>query len=289
VLLATMKLFTKTKARNEWNSTSILEFDSIEKCWESSSGTPRTIWNASTWKTLQQTYREIVGEEESTISLEEESGLTVPHEIKNTAVKGRGIYATANIKAGDLVWQPTQHAVFRKEIYFRRFLSTLSYDLACDVLMWAYVEKCDCLDDSDDDDECFAAVVELDEGSFMNSVSHDEVPHVGECDYDLTTLNQCSKGMDIEYALRDIEAGEEILTNYATFDIEDELDWFDNIFDNAWWWNDHDMSSIVISSNKTFVGGAESMKSPGSYAIVPFFLVSFLYYCKKPWQNILKI
>jgi len=210
------------------NITTLSNYIPITKCWESSLKV-RPIWEASEWRTMQEKYHEIVGEEESTISLEQDNGLVIPYEIRHTDDKGRAVFATSKIKAGDPVWYPVQHAVFRKEEDFRTFLSALSFDLACDVLMWAYVESCECL--YVPTPECYAATVELDEGSFMNTVSVGEVPNI-----DSNNIFNSTDEWAYYCAMRDIEPGEELVIDYKSFDEDDdELYWFADMMDEAWY------------------------------------------------------
>jgi len=204
----------------------------------------------------------IVGEEESTISLERDNGLVAPYEIKHTADKGRAVFATSKIKAGEPVWYPVQHAVFRKKEDFRTFLSALSFDLACDVLMWAYAESCDCL--YVPTPECYAATLELDEGSFLNTISVGQEPNIasnGE-------FNSTDGSWGFNFASRDIEPGEELVMDYKTFDEDGELDWFDEMVDEAW--HDgffEDDYATMVNKKKKFAWDDIIFNNP----IVPFY------------------
>jgi hypothetical protein len=117
------------------------------------------------------------------------------------------------VKRGDLVWDRSQHAQFVDEASFRRFLLSISYELACDVLQWAYIEE-------DDEDEAICAV-EFDDGVYVNNG--------GETS--LFVLN----GMGL-VALRDVEAGEEILINYdrSGFLSDNTTPWFYRLKRDAW-------------------------------------------------------
>ena len=229
------------------NTTTLSNDISITKCWESSLKI-RPIWDASDWHTMQEKYRLSVGEEESTISLDQDNGFVIPYEIKHTSDKGRAVFSTSKIKAGDPVWYPVQNAVFRKEEDFRTFLSALSFDLACDVLMWAYVESYDCL--YVPTPECYAAKLELDEGSYMNTISVGQVPNIGTN----TEFNSTDEwGFDC--AMRDIEPGEELVIDYKTFDEDDELDWFDEMVGEAWYDGILEDDYATMVRNKKFAWG----------------------------------
>jgi hypothetical protein len=89
------------------------------------------------------------------------------------------------------------------------FLQRLpSYNIQCDILLWAYATKLQrgCV-------EC-----ELDEASYFN---HGEHPHLVNINSDCRTA-------------RDIQKGEELLMNYNEFIAHKSLDWWDELRSTAW-------------------------------------------------------
>mmetsp|Transcript_37908 Transcript_37908/g.77356 ORF Transcript_37908/g.77356 Transcript_37908/m.77356 type:complete len:211 (-) Transcript_37908:252-884(-) len=186
----------------------------ITGCWELE--LPRPIWNQSTWDFLQNTYRDSVEEEWSSIPPGPEDSFQVPYEVRQSNGKGRGIYAREKVNKGQLVWLPTETAIFfaDQEEEFRYFLSELPYDLACDVIQWAYVFQ--------EEDDVFACGVDLGNGSFMNH---------GKAKDDMNVVSREDGGM---VASRDIEVGEEILADYTSFHEIGQLSWFDYLAKEAW-------------------------------------------------------
>jgi len=160
---------------------------------------PRPIHNESTWAYLRGVYVEIVGLEKSTLSADRSaSGFQVPFYVGWGPEVGRTVYAGADIQKGSVVLDAeVQNAQFQTGNDFRRFLAALPKDLACDVLMWAYVAEYDGL----------KIAVDLDEGSFLNSYDTPNA-QLGIIDGE-TTFSY--------YAIRDIHAGEEIMIEYGDF------------------------------------------------------------------------
>mmetsp|Transcript_14069 Transcript_14069/g.21966 ORF Transcript_14069/g.21966 Transcript_14069/m.21966 type:complete len:371 (-) Transcript_14069:83-1195(-) len=237
------------------------------------------IWGPSAYELLQSKYRQVVGEKLSSITKVTEdgdssrysskSGVLVPVEIRKSPGKGRGVHALTRIPKGTKVWDPQQHAIFYYEDDFLEFLSLLPFQLACDVLVWAYVEE-NCPEDPDtiaelekegfdeDEDECiFVVAVELDESSTFNSIAQinfhkkkiPQIPGLSSCkdlirqsQIDGTTtgvyddrVEQCNMKdpSDAYYAMRDIEAGQELLIDYGTMNEDEDLVWFEDLTDSA--------------------------------------------------------
>jgi hypothetical protein len=189
---------------------------------------------------MKEKYAQVVGQEESTIDLKVKSSFIPPWEVREAPGKGRGLFATSPIRKGDPLWDPSSHAVFQEEEHFVEFLDLVGYDLACEILQWAYTEPCD-EDDDSEEEGCFVVGVELGEGSLMNTVTDikGEVPNVGWCNVgavgvELQKLTGCDEGDDTTFALRDIAKGEEILSDYRQFDNDGALEWFDRLNEFAW-------------------------------------------------------
>jgi len=194
----------------------------VTRCGRGASKQP--ILDEDTWENLRNEYRRAVGANLSSISTDpKKSGMLVPYEVRKDPIKGRGLFLTENVKKGQIVWDKSQHAKFAKEISFYRFLSSISHDLACDVLQWAYV-----VEDPEYGPVC---AFELDDGTYMNNGGIN-------APFDFSG--------DGVVALRDVEAGEEIAVNYDVlkdgigFLNDYESPWFFKAKRNAWGYiNDH--------------------------------------------------
>eukprot|EP00978_Attheya_sp_CCMP212_P040152 scaffold216117_cov39-Attheya_sp.AAC.1 len=172
--------------------------------------TPFPIWDQETWEDVQDIYRRSVGVENSSLSPgPSTSGMYVPHAVRwFSEKKRRGVFLTERVRKGQLVWKPTHRATFVEESDFHRFLSSISYDMACDILsQWAYVVK--------DDDNGYACAIDLDSSIYMNDGGLN-APFI-------FTENGA-------FAVRDVDAGEQILLNYQGQDIPDgNVQWFSDL------------------------------------------------------------
>jgi len=179
---------------------------------------PRLIHDEATWKFIQDTYYETVSGPRHEYDADYtrryksidtiRSGFNVDIDVKDDGFRGRSIYAAEFIPKGTQVWKSFHLARFETPKELTLFLSRLNrYDLQCDSLLWAYVEK-----------NQGSVSLALDEGSFVNH---------GESDAVVNLDSDC-------YALRDIQVGEEMLENYSHFIGFHELVWFDRIRGNAW-------------------------------------------------------
>ena len=176
-------------------------------------GGPRPVHATSTWVLLRGVYYGIVGPKHATIEYTEVpadgNGFLVPVEVKHVPGKGRAVMAAEDIPEGTKIWDTTFTARFPSPVYFRRYLSTLPRDLACDVMIWAYVEDY-AWDDDDEDNVIPTLSVDLDEGTLLNT----ESPGTGEMK---------NMGNDDWRATRLILKGEELLVNYKDF--EKQFSW----------------------------------------------------------------
>lgn len=173
------------------------------------------IFSDEEFERAKEIYVQVVGEERSTISKTEKS-LHVPVTVKIVEGKGRGLFTTAPVKKGQLVWSRDELASFYNGQDFREFLKRIGKDLACGVLQWAWCQ------DISDGKGILSINVGLDPGSFMNQPDwyYDEDGeeqsdnlNVG-CVPEFYDPGDCVSNL---YALRDLEAEEEILVDYSTF------------------------------------------------------------------------
>jgi len=188
--------------------------------------TERPIHSQQKWKQAIDIFHAIVGDGHLDPL---KNGFSVGIEAKQTEGKGRGIYATHPIKNGELVWSSKRTAMFDDGDDYRHFLSVLDVDFACDVLQWAYVQD---VSDSDEHQELQISV-DLDEGCFCNDGGDGEPSSVG-CDED-EAVNFEGGCRSNYFALRDIEAGEELLCNYDEFALPDGWKEFGLDLPNSIW------------------------------------------------------
>lgn len=113
--------------------------------------------------------------------------------------KGRGNFASRAIKEGEMIYNGYKNAAFFQEgESFRRFLSLLSKEAACDVLEWSFMQ-----DLSNDGNAVLG--LDLDGGALFNDGSPNQNMQYKE----KSSLNK--------YASRDIQKGEEITEIYDEF------------------------------------------------------------------------
>lgn len=113
--------------------------------------------------------------------------------------RGRGNFASRNIKEGEMIYNGyTNAAFFQEGESFKRFLSLLSEEVACDVLEWTFMQ------DLTNDGNAVLGL-DMDGGALFNDGS----PHQNMQYKEKWSLNK--------YAIRDIQKGEEITEPYDDF------------------------------------------------------------------------
>lgn len=215
----------------EWWYMKKWELEDWLECWDVyEQGRP--VHSHDDWVALRNAYRQVVGEEHSSLLPNDDiNGFGNVQVIANVSPgKGRGVFATQHIHKGTLVWTSRhQSAQFKSGLEFRTFLTRISREMACDVLMWAYVH-----DVGTDEQHKYRISCDLDEGSFINSARFEDAEqHEGDeanigCidefddDYIQEYLHESADSGCPEnlFALRDIKAGEEILCVYADFALQ---------------------------------------------------------------------
>ena len=172
-------------------------------------GRSRDIWNESSWILLREKYRDEVGI--STFPIFD------PHPplwyAGHTLDKGRGLFASRDIRKGELMYNGTSYyAHFPDGPSWRKFFMTVpDMDTRCDLMEWSWIQDLGANGTS-------MIIIALDESSLMNN---------GEGDDD--DMNGYMNGSNIEcgregercrdqfYASREIAAETEILGNYDEF------------------------------------------------------------------------
>ena len=173
------------------------------KCDEVFGRGPRPVPTGAQFAESIRLYNSIVTDESLQLDASAEA-IYVGLEVRQAEGKGRGLFATSRIERGTR-WRDsyTKTAIFYDPDHYRRFILGLEVGMACDALQWAYTEE--------DDDERPRVAVDLDEATMCNDGGNEE-GNVG-CDADDPAMD-CKR---YNYALRDIEVGEEILCIYSQF------------------------------------------------------------------------
>jgi len=184
--------------------------------------TERPIHSSAVWIYLQALYIGIVGPTNSSIALVStssslyQSGFFIPYEVRHSPGKGRGIFATDTIPQHTRIWTSRNTARFTSGDSYRRFLLSMPADLACDVMEWAYVEEFI--------EDVLEIGVDLDDGSLTNSGGcrgNNLLPLGGWVDGEDSNIGDQDDCEGTSFALREIVEGEEILIEYASFEVED--------------------------------------------------------------------
>jgi hypothetical protein len=184
---------------------------------------PREIHSWNTWKYLQNVYQEEVlkfgrTDDEFTSWNSTQTGMQIPHYIRDDGPRGRSVYTAIPIPKGTRIWKPSKLATFEHPQELVSFLRRLPHDLHCDALLWAY---------PDEDSETVGLA--LDVGTYVNHADSKEL---------LNLDTSCR-------ASRDIHAGEELLEDYSKFIGIDTLEWFNIIRSAAW----HESSSTNLQDS----------------------------------------
>ena len=200
---------------------------------------PRPVHSIDDWKSMRQAYESVVGVDKSSIpriqqqdeddvdadSRDAVSGFHVPVKARQAGDKGRGVFVADDgsgpVQPGSLVWSTKFTARFDDGEDYRKFLKLIRVDFACDVLQWAYVQAV--RDDGDQTEKAFVSV-DLDAGSFINSIDDDDpdsAPNVGCVENSLP--GGCKQNY---FALRTIHPGEELILDYTDFAISHGWEWF---------------------------------------------------------------
>jgi len=163
--------------------------------------------NETEWALMRSAYIAAVGPQQATLNMTYGSGFKVPFKIAHSPGRGRGVFATEDIANGTLVWSSEYTATFTEGEQFRKFLAVLPDDMVCDLIIWCYtslgIGKRNVI-------EC-----DLDAGSLINS--YDDI---SEYNIANTNITYDTAEPDSVYAVRDIKAGEELVTAYDEFDTD---------------------------------------------------------------------
>ncbi|CAJ1945093.1 unnamed protein product [Cylindrotheca closterium] len=167
------------------------------------------ILNETEWVLMRSAYIAIVGPKKATVNLTYWSGMKVPFRVGYSPGRGRGVFSVEDIPKGTLVWTSEHTAAFETGIQYRQFLRALPDFMVCDLLIWCYTAK--------DISDVHYIGCDLDEGSLFNTYDDRAEYNIGG----LKGTKVDFKANELVYALRDITAGEELVTAYGSFDTDD--------------------------------------------------------------------
>jgi hypothetical protein len=200
---------------DDWDLSTIYSHLDCSTIFESE----RPIYSLEMWMTMRRTYHDLLRDNPGEIS--EQDGFSVAVEAKQSIDKGRSIYAAQDIQRGDHIWTgATQMATFDSGTIYKRFLASLPKDMACDVMIWCYIQFVDVVDVVELDVRKAPRIcVDLEIGSFINTVSSPEDT------IDAGYLPEWKDSQQDLYALRDIKKGDEILMDYNSGVMCDGAGW----------------------------------------------------------------
>jgi len=199
--------------------------------------TLQSIPGKAFWIQLRDAYVESVGQDESTIdwipssssksdsATEHFSGFMTPYEVKITPGKGRSVHTKQFVPKGTPIWNPKYSAYFhgdRKQEKFENFLTKLTWEQSCDALQWCFAIN-----------ECYGVDCEYDDYDIIVGCSLDENSMINHGSLELGESNiSFDEELQVTVALRDIQAGEELIEDYDEYD--EDLEWFDNLTRKGW-------------------------------------------------------
>mmetsp|Transcript_4456 Transcript_4456/g.10083 ORF Transcript_4456/g.10083 Transcript_4456/m.10083 type:complete len:326 (+) Transcript_4456:44-1021(+) len=138
-------------------------------------------------------------------SLEKGIPVPPPYHAKFSAGKGRGLFASRDIKKGEVVHDGTvSDVIFPNAVVWRRFVFSLTPEMACDCTDWHWMQKLE-------EGGKYFMVAGINISSLMNSGGEEYGP--GGLPNALPHSSTSGKF----YASRDIREGDEILTDYDAY------------------------------------------------------------------------
>jgi hypothetical protein len=165
------------------------------------------IHSIETWQHARQVYKKVMGDESTSNDDQVQDGFQVAHEVKRESSEGRRLFAAQDIKKGQLIWSTKKTVRFGNDYSYRKFILGLeNREFACDALDFTYVHDGNLLS------------IDLDDGSMCENGEEDA--NVG-CD-EVEAIKYRGGCTDHYFALRDIQAGEELLCGYYEIYFEDE-------------------------------------------------------------------
>ena len=158
----------------------------------------------------------------------------VPVLIGDAGIKGRGIYAKEDIPKGTLVLDMDSDnvGIFKDAMQWRQFTYSAGVEnaeLSCNFMEWCWLQNIEKEeDDADDIRYGWTVFIAFDESGLINNAEWgEEEPNIRcgtllEEDGVTETWSNCRYKY---HALRDIQAGDEILINYSEFEDPSQIGW----------------------------------------------------------------
>lgn len=191
-----------------WESYSFDQIYEHYECKKQQEDKSKPIPSLATWLFLRKQYTEFVDEKQSfddpvppTLGYSfDDQNIIPPFYAKMHPQKGRGLYASRDIKKGEIVHYWSESDVIFPDTYaFRRYLFSLPKKMMCDVIDWAWARQIS----KSGSPEVICLSINI--ASLMNAGN----AAIGEVNVgiDSTTPNSFK-------AIRDIEKNEELLTSF---------------------------------------------------------------------------
>lgn len=210
--------FTRTRPKRtkkipkDWDTYSFEDVYRHFHCWSHARDNTKPIPSLEQWLFLRKQYNEYVdGSVFFNDPIPPTQGYTLsddkppPFYPKLSPGKGRGLFASRDIKKGEIVHDGTNSdVVFPDAKSFRRFLFALPRTMSCDMMEWTWTQQLH-------EDGPYHICLSINIASLMNTESDEE---------EANALPKTSTST-VFYATRDIRKGEEILTDYSVY----ETDW----------------------------------------------------------------
>lgn len=220
-----------------------LMHDSLARQYGCDFGAERPVHGPETWAAMRLAYVETVGPRRSTLEGDDaldgaSTAFRVPFEVRQSPGMGRGLFATEAVGAGLVMYDFSRTAQFWEAEEFTMFLSAIGTELACDVLMWSYVQELGGTEaggasgspgpEATSASSDLRIMTDLDPGSFCNNGDGGAGGNMGwraagggPSPAPLPASDGTARADTVKsaplIALRDIEAGEEILCSYGQF------------------------------------------------------------------------
>lgn len=201
----------QTKLPNGWENYSFQTVYDHFRCSSHSSDENKPIPTLEHWHLLRKQFKEFVDGNASfndpippTEGYTLENSKRAPFYAKLSPGKGRGVFASRDIRKGELVHDGSNSdVVFPDGNSFRRFLFSLPRTMACDVMEWAWTQQ---FQEGEDYHICLAINI----SSLMNTGDEEEQANA---------LPESSTAT-MFYATKDIKKDEEILTDYEIYNTD---------------------------------------------------------------------
>lgn len=197
-----------------WKEYTYIEIRDHFNCPERSLDNNKPLPTLQEWQLMRDTYTRIVDNSKTwddvvppTLGYSLKPGIPVPPPFyaKLTRDKGRGLFASRNIKKGAVVHVGDHNdVVFPDSTVWKEYVFSLPPPLACDVAEWCWMQRLT-------KDGPFKMVCSLNISSLMNSGGVEFGPGQMPNALPRTELS------GVFYATRDIAEGEEILTDYDAY------------------------------------------------------------------------